>query len=70
MVNNHGFLTKNHQKTTKKPKNPIKTNDLQFFLDQQNALLAAGLWRPAGTVNVEDQRDLGNTKEQQDKAMR
>ena len=23
MVNNHGFLTKNHQKTTKKPKKPI-----------------------------------------------
>ena len=25
MVNNHGFLTKNHQKTTKKLKKPIKT---------------------------------------------
>ena len=25
MVNNHGFLTKNHQQTTKKPKKPIKT---------------------------------------------
>ena len=32
MVNNHDFLTKNHQETTKKLKKPIKTNDLQPFL--------------------------------------
>ena len=32
MVNNHGFLTKNHQKTTKKPQKPIKTNDLPWLI--------------------------------------
>ncbi len=31
MVNNHGFLTKNHQKTTKKLEKLIKTNDLPRF---------------------------------------
>ncbi len=30
MVNNHGFLIKNHQKTTKKFKKQIKTNDLGY----------------------------------------
>ena len=38
MVNNHGFLTKNRQKTTKKPKKPIKTNDLPRFPNNFNYL--------------------------------
>ena len=31
MVNNNGFLTKNHKKTTNELTQPIKTNDLPRF---------------------------------------
>ncbi len=49
-VNNHGFLTKNHQKTTKKP---IKTNDLTRF---PTPMMVRDRWEP-GTLGSPMARD-------------
>ena len=51
MVNNHGFLTKNHPKTTKKPKKTSEIHDFVSSIEEIPRSLVAPLRGAGGLIN-------------------